>query len=52
MTTWLIIALCSLLLSGFFSGTEIAFVTSDRIRVGLDASRGGLISRIISTPRQ
>lgn len=49
MTTWLIIALCSLLLSGFFSGTEIAFVTSDRIRVGLDASRGGLISRIIST---
>lgn len=49
MTIWLIIALCSLLLSAFFSGTEIAFVTSDRIRVGLDASRGGLLSRIIST---
>ncbi|MBD5333408.1 MAG: HlyC/CorC family transporter [Bacteroides sp.] len=48
MTTWLIITLGSLLLSGFFSGTEIAFVTSDRVRVGLDATRGGLISRIIS----
>lgn len=47
--TWLIITLVSLLLSAFFSGTEIAFVTSDRVRVGLDTSRGGLINRLIST---
>lgn len=48
MSNWIILTVISLLLSAFFSGVEIAFVTSDRVRVGLDASRGGLISRIIS----
>ena len=48
MTTWLIIALISLLFSALFSGTEIAFVTSDRVRVELDVKQGGIIGRIIN----
>ncbi|MDE6466007.1 MAG: hemolysin family protein, partial [Duncaniella sp.] len=37
----------SLILSGFFSGVEIAFITADRVRVGLDTSRGGWLNSII-----
>ena len=44
---WIILTLVSLLLSAFFSGVEIAFITSDRVRVGLDQSRGGLLNGII-----
>lgn len=33
--------------SALFSGVEIAFVTSDRVRAELDVARGGFISRII-----
>lgn len=47
-TSWLIITLVSLLFSALFSGVEIAFVTSDRVRAELDVARGGFISRIIS----
>lgn len=36
-----------ILLSGFFSGSEIAFVQSSRVRMAIDATRGGLIDRII-----
>ena len=46
--TWLIIALISLIFSGLFSGTEIAFVTSNRVRVELDVKKGGLRSKIIN----
>ncbi len=46
--TWLIIALASLLLSALFSGTEIAFVTGDRVRVEIDVKRGGVIGKIIN----
>ncbi len=45
---WILLTIISLILSAFFSGVEIAFITSDRVRVGLDASRGGLINSIIS----
>lgn len=45
---WLLLTTISLLLSALFSGVEIAFVTSDRVRIGLDTSRGGMINRIIS----
>ena len=48
LTFWILLTLISLVLSGFFSGVEIAFITSDRVRVGLDSSRGGLINRIIA----
>lgn len=46
--SWLIIALISLLFSGLFSGTEMAFVTADRVRMEIDVQRGGLLSRIIN----
>lgn len=47
-SVWITITLVSLLLSGLFSGVEMAFVTSDRVRVELDVNRGGLIARIIN----
>lgn len=36
------------MLSAMFSGIEIAFITSDRVRVELDMSKGGLISRVLN----
>lgn len=52
MLTWVAISTISLIFSALFSGTEIAFVTSDRVRAEIDNKRGGLISRVInrSTP--
>lgn len=47
METWIIITVVSLLLSGLFSGCEMAFVTGDRVRVELDCKRGGPIGSII-----
>lgn len=44
----LIITIISLVFSALFSGVEIAFVTSDRVRTELDVARGGFISRIIN----
>lgn len=46
--TWLTIALVSLVFSALFSGTEIAYITSDRVSVELDVKKGGLISRILN----
>ena len=49
MTTfWILLTIVSLILSAFFSGVEIAFITADRVRIGLDTSRGGFINKIIS----
>ncbi|MDE7411125.1 MAG: hemolysin family protein [Paramuribaculum sp.] len=47
ITTWIIIAAVSLLFSALFSGTEIAYITSDRVRVEVDLKRGGFIRRVI-----
>ncbi len=47
MTVWIVITLVSLMFSALFSGVEMAYVTSDRVRVELDVSRGGVLSRII-----
>ena len=46
--TWLIITIVSLLFSALFSGVEIAYVTSDRVRVELDMQKGGLMGRILN----
>lgn len=46
-TTWIIITVVSLLLSGFFSGTEMAFVTADKVRTAVDVRKGGFISRLV-----
>ena len=45
-TTWLIITVVSLMFSALFSGTEIAFITSDRVRTELDVKKGGPIGAI------
>lgn len=45
---WITITLVALLFSAVFSAAEIAFITNDRVRVGIDVSRGGLIGRIIN----
>ena len=47
-TPWIIIAAVSLVFSALCSGPEIAYITSDRVRVELDVKSGGLLSRIIS----
>lgn len=43
----IILTVITLILSAFFSGTEIAFVTVDRVRVQIDSHRSGLIGRIL-----
>lgn len=39
--------LITLLFSAFFSGSEIAYVSADKLRLQLERSRGGITSRIL-----
>ncbi len=48
LTTWIILAVVSLIFSALFSGAEIAYITANRVRVELDVKKGGMISRIIN----
>lgn len=48
ITPWIIITAVSLLCSALFSGSEIAYITSDRVRTEIDAKRGGMLGRIIN----
>lgn len=45
---WLIIAVISLAFSALFSGVEIAFISSNRVKAEIDAKRGGLIGYIVN----
>ena len=48
-TLWKIFYISILLvLSGFFSGTEIAYLSADRLRLKLDSKRGGIIGRTLN----
>lgn len=47
LATAIVITVIALLLSGLFSGSEIAFVQSDKVKMEIDAARGGIIDRII-----
>ena len=48
ITTLAIMTLISMLFSAFFSGMEIAFVSSNSVRVKIDSEKEGIINRIIS----
>ena len=43
----IIITIIAVAFSGLFSGTEIAFVQSSKVRMEIDATRGGWVDRII-----
>ena len=47
IATAIIVTVIALMLSALFSGSEIAFVQSSKVRMEIDAARGGLIDRII-----
>ena len=46
-SAWIIVMVVSILLSAFFSGMEIAFVSANKVRVEIDVKKSGLINRII-----
>lgn len=47
MSPWLIIII-TLILSAFFSGMEIAFVSSNKLKMELDKKKGGLTAKLLS----
>lgn len=47
ITTAIILTFIALLLSALFSGSEIAFVQSSKVRMEIDAARGGVVDKII-----
>ncbi|MDE7380617.1 MAG: hemolysin family protein [Muribaculaceae bacterium] len=46
-TIAIILTILAIIFSGLFSGSEIAFVQSSKVRMEIDATRGGWINRII-----
>lgn len=47
VVTAIIITAIAILLSGLFSGSEIAFVQSSKVRMEIDAARGVMVDRIL-----
>ncbi|MBO7164798.1 MAG: HlyC/CorC family transporter, partial [Muribaculaceae bacterium] len=48
VTLAFIFTIIAIIFSGLFSGTEIAFIQSNKVRIEIDASKGGIINKIIS----
>ncbi len=48
VTLAFIFTIIAIIFSGLFSGTEIAFIQSNKVRIEIDASKGGVINKIIS----
>lgn len=48
-TTAILITIIAIMFSALFSGVEIAYVQSSKVRMEIDATRGGFIDRIIRT---
>lgn len=47
LITAIIVTILTIIFSGLFSGTEIAYVQSNKVRMEIDASRGGFINHIL-----
>lgn len=47
LTLAIIITVVAIIFSGLFSGSEIAFVQSSKVRMEIDAAKGGLVNNII-----
>ena len=47
LTTALVITIVMVLFSGFFSGSEIAYIQSSKVRMAIDATKPGMVDRII-----
>lgn len=47
VVTAIIITAIAIFLSALFSGSEIAFVQSSKVRMEIDAARGGMVDRIL-----
>ncbi len=47
-TNSLTLVLVTMLLSAFFAGMEIAFVSANKVRLEIDTQKGGLVNRIIN----
>ena len=48
METQVAIILITILLSAFFSGMEIAFISSNKFQIELEKKKGGFIAKILS----
>ena len=46
-TQYLILTISALVLSGFFSGMEISFISSNKVKAEIDIKKGGLVSQIL-----
>ena len=49
MTIDLLIIILSLILSAFFSGMEIAYVSSNKIHIEIEKKQAGLLSKLLTT---
>lgn len=47
LITAITITIIAIMLSGLFSGSEIAYVQSSRVRMEIDAARGGVVDRLL-----
>ena len=45
---YLVLTISALVLGGFFSGMEIAFVSSNKVKAEIDIKKGGLVSQILN----
>ena len=48
MIPYIILTAAALVLSGFFSGMEIAFVSSNKVKAEIDIKKGGIVSQILN----
>lgn len=48
MSWYVIIVICCLILSAFFSGMEIAYVSSNKIHIEIEKKQDGLLAKILS----